>query len=215
VAANENSPLTTPSSDPQAVPTATGDDQHGQEQETTVGQDRQLENKTTGFIAPTEQRNETPSRNTGDSDNVWGIWLSILGLVVIVVVALIRFKPTVTPEHSPVEPPMLAFPLASLPQQTGKDLIRQRLRQFEFHAKAECIGCGYEGYMGLVKRTKPLHENGLFKLAAFMGGAARNWYAASAFMGGVAKNILQCPNCGARLEQEVGSRPTLMLFGGR
>jgi hypothetical protein len=86
-----------------------------------------------------------------------------------------------------------------------------------FKSEAECIACGYDGYMGLIKRTKPLHENGLFKLMAFLsnGGPVRNLYAASSFLGGVAKNILQCPNCGTTLEQEVGRRPILMLFGGR
>ena len=125
-----------------------------------------------------------------------------------------------SPQEGPrtaVPQPTVPLPMAPQPMQLmGEEGVRQRLRQFTHHAQCECVGCGYAGYMGLVKRTKPLHENGLFKLAAFMSsGPVRNWYAASAFMGGVAKNILECPNCGSNLEQEVGSRPTLMLFGGR
>jgi hypothetical protein len=121
------------------------------------------------------------------------------------------------PRPTPVQRTEVALPVADpQPQhEAGEGGIRQRLRQFSHHVKCECVGCGYSGYMGLVKRTKPLHENGLFKLLAFMGGPARLWYAAFAFMGGVAKNILQCPNCGATLEQVAGSRPSLMLFGGR
>jgi hypothetical protein len=53
----------------------------------------------------------------------------------------------------------------------------------------------------------------MFKLMAFMGGAARNWYAASAFMGGVAKIILQCPACGSLWEKQVGDRPSMFLLG--
>jgi len=143
---------------------------------------------------------------------LWGFLGAIPGFIAI--------KDPSSPQEGPrtaVPQPTVPLPMAPQPMQLmGEEGVRQRLRQFTHHAQCECVGCGYAGYMGLVKRTKPLHENGLFKLAAFMSsGPVRNWYAASAFMGGVAKNILECPNCGSNLEQEVGSRPTLMLFGGR
>jgi hypothetical protein len=92
--------------------------------------------------------------------------------------------------------------------------FREKLRQYSHHSPCDCMECGYSGYMGIVDQKKPLHENGLLQLAAFMGtGPARNWYAASAFLGGVAKNILECPNCGNRLEQETGSRPKMVMIG--
>jgi hypothetical protein len=68
--------------------------------------------------------------------------------------------------------------------------------------------------MGIVKRNKPLYENGLFKLAAFSsGGAVRNWYAASAFLGGVPKIVLECPACGSLWQKQVGDRPSMFMIG--
>ncbi|MCZ2151782.1 MAG: hypothetical protein LC126_28900 [Bryobacterales bacterium] len=106
-----------------------------------------------------------------------------------------------------------AAPVFQVLPPTDLDGIRQRLRQYSEFGKAECAHCGYQGHMGLVKRTKPLHENGLFKFAAFMGGPARNWYAASALMGGVAKIVLECPACGSLWEKQTGDRPSMFLIG--
>jgi hypothetical protein len=97
---------------------------------------------------------------------------------------------------------------------TDLDGIRQRLRKYSEYGEAECVHCGYTGHMGIVKRKKPLHENGLFKLLAFSGGGAvRNWYAASAFLGGVAKIVLECPACGSLWQKQVGDRPSMFMIG--
>jgi len=97
---------------------------------------------------------------------------------------------------------------------TDEEGIRQRLRQYSEYGKMECVHCGYTGHMGIVKRKKPLHENGLFKFLAFAGGRVeRNAYVASAFMGGVAKIILQCPACGSLWEKQTGDRPSMFMIG--
>lgn len=101
-------------------------------------------------------------------------------------------------------------------QQSGDDggYFREKLRQYSHHSPCECMECGYSGNMGIVDRKRPLHENGLVQFGALMGnGAAKSWYAASATLGSVAKNILECPNCGNKLEQETGSRPTMVMIG--
>lgn|GEM_PF-1087971 len=145
----------------------------------------------------------------------WKWWIySIFLLPIALPHALLmrRGSPEANQPASLVQAP--AAPSFQVLSPTDVNGIRQRLQQYSEYGKAECVHCGYTGHMGLVKRTKPLHENGLFKLAAFMNrGAVRNWYAASAFMGGVAKIVLQCPACGSLWEQKVGGRPSLFLIG--
>ena len=96
---------------------------------------------------------------------------------------------------------------------TDSDGIRQRLRKYSEYGEAECVHCGYTGHMGIVKRKKPLYENGLFKWLTFAGRLPPSLYAASAFMGGVAKIVLECPACGSMWQQQVGDRPSMFMIG--
>lgn len=127
--------------------------------------------------------------------------------------------PASGPPPLPVRPPPLpdsSSPLSDKTQQwpsngAAHDLssehVRQSLRKYNKHTNATCLECGYSGLMGVKKSKRPWYLSWWTVIALFLvtlpfgGIGGVTWFFIALAMGLFLKHVMECPSCGAELEE--------------